>query len=139
MSKLLADAATPQPLYEMVTCYEESQQTDEFPRPDLNDEYAIHTYARPRAFTALRRSRSVMSGESQQKVIEIPMPRNGVSGWKLMKPKRRLGKRMGLKKKEERKSGKVKKRQSNVEDELKEYYYEPYLRFLAEKNRKAEG
>ena len=60
---------------------------DDFPDPNLYNEYIIHTYARPRGLMKVNKNDEPDQNQPVNKPIQIPYHRVGFSGWKLSRPK----------------------------------------------------
>ena len=117
------------------------------PNPELYDQYIIHTYARPRCLSSYRKSREQVEycrlnpefhkvqnrfQLKKSKVVEAPMYRTGVSGWKLTRPRSS----MSIKKRKSRTAPKQKSStplKFHEKESVESYYNEPYLKFLAQK------
>ena len=106
---------------------------------EVNEDYVIHTYARPRGLTSLHKNVLKDNSLDAKKPIAISYNRPGVSGWKLTRPKTSSPQKLR----------KIKKNLNDDYEDLhvdckhikiSEGYSEPYIKFLvsSRKSRKTQ-
>jgi hypothetical protein len=97
------------------------------PKPDDYDEFVIHTYARPNGLVCIKKP---PKERNQPTPVKVARRRDGVNGWKLLRPKtaqvransaNRVPRKINQKK--------------EVKEIIQEFYDEPYLKFLADKRK----
>ncbi|OMJ86006.1 hypothetical protein SteCoe_12574 [Stentor coeruleus] len=109
---------------------------DLIPNSNDHNEFIIHTYARPRALNAIRRSQKKEFSADAVKPASAALQRNGICGWKLTRPKTTVPKKERLNK------SCIEKFQIECKHlDINDAYGEPYLKHLAKvrKSKSREG
>lgn len=109
---------------------EDVPEEENFPDPEVYNEYVVHTYARPKALVSIRKAYN--EEDTIKRPVIVPYNRVGISGWKLSRPKTAAESNSSKKRAKSRCFSRRIPKEKQTPD-IPEYFNEPYLKYLAEK------